>query len=69
VTATFVQDFCDREVIAWRALAGKELPSEPVRGMLIEAVENRIVEVEAIPTGLRLEFLTGKGGTYIAADT
>ena len=41
VTATFTKDCCDREVLAWRAWEGKGLPGEPVREMLIEAVERR----------------------------
>ncbi len=69
VTATFAKDCCDREVMAWRAWEGKGLPGEPVREMLIEAVENRFGTVEAIPAGHRLEFLTDNGGAYIAADT
>ena len=55
--------------MAWRAWEGKGLPGEPVREMLIEAVEKRFGAVEAIPTGHRLEFLTDNGGAYIAADT
>lgn len=35
VTATFTNDCCDREVMAWRAWEGKGLPGEPVREMLI----------------------------------
>lgn len=41
VTATFAKDCCIREVMAWRAWEGKGLPGEPVREMLIEAVERR----------------------------
>jgi putative transposase len=69
VTATFAKDCCDREVMAWRAWEGKGLPGEPVREMLIEAVERRFGSVEAIPTGHELEFLSDNGGAYIAADT
>jgi transposase InsO family protein len=69
VTTTFAKDCCDREVIAWRAWEGKGLPGEPVREMLIEAVERRFGSVEAIPTGHELEFLSDNGGAYIAADT
>jgi len=69
VTATFAKDCCDREVMAWRAWEGKGLPGEPVREMLIEAVEKRFGTVEAIPADHRLEFLTDNGGAYIAADT
>ena len=69
VTATFAKDCCDREVMAWRAWEGKGLPGEPVREMLIEAVEQRFGSVEAIPAGHKLEFLSDNGGAYIAADT
>ncbi len=69
VTATFAKDCCDREVMAWRAWEGKGLPGEPVREMLIEAVEKRFGHVEAIPADHTLEFLSDNGGAYIAADT
>jgi transposase InsO family protein len=69
VTAAFAKDCCDREVMAWRAWVGKGLPGEPVREMLIEAVELRFGNVEAIPAGHTLEFLTDNGGAYIALDT
>lgn len=69
VTATFAKDCCDREVMAWRAWEGKGLPGEPVREMLIEAVEKRFGSVDAVPLDQRLEFLTDNGGAYIAADT
>ena len=69
VTATFAKDCCDREVMAWRAWEGKGLPGEPVREMLIEAVEQRFGAVEAIPETQVLEFLSDNGGAYIATDT
>ncbi len=69
VTNTFAKDCCDREVMAWRAWKGKGLPGEPVREMLIEAVEKRFGAVEAIPAGHTLEFLSDNGGAYIADDT
>lgn len=69
VTATFAKDCCDREVMAWRAWEGKGLPGEPVREMLIEAVEQRFGAIEAIPEDHVLEFLSDNGGAYIAADT
>jgi transposase InsO family protein len=69
VTATFAKDCCDREIMAWRAWPGKGLPGEPVREMLIEAVEKRFGAVEALPEGRTLEFLTDNGGAYIADDT
>jgi len=69
VTATFAKDCCDREIMAFRAWEGKGLPGEPVREMLIEAVEKRFGAVEALPAGHTLEFLTDNGGAYIAHDT
>jgi len=69
VTAAFAKDCCDREIMAWRAWEGKGLPGEPVREMLIEAVEKRFGAVEAVPEGHMLEFLSDNGGAYIAADT
>jgi len=56
VTTTFAKDCCDREVMAWRAWQGKGLPGEPVREMLIEAVERRFGDVEAIPDNHVLEW-------------
>lgn len=69
VTAAFTKDCCDREIMAWRAWEGRGLPGEPVREMLIEAVEKRFGSVEAIEPNHHLEFLTDNGGAYIAADT
>jgi putative transposase len=69
VTATFAKDCCDCEIMAWRAWPGKGLPGEPVREMLIEAVEKRFGTVDALPEGRTLEFLTDNGGAYIADDT
>jgi len=69
VTATFAKDCCDREILAFRAWEGKGLPGEPVREMLIEAVEKRFGTVEAVPAGHKLEFLSDNGGAYIAHDT
>jgi putative transposase len=56
-------------VTVGRAWEGKGLPGEPVREMLIEAVEKRFGSVEALPTDHRLEFLSDNGSAYIAADT
>ena len=69
VTAAFAKDCCDREIMAWRAWEGRGLRGEPVREMLIEAVEKRFGSVEAIGPNHSLEFLTDNGGAYIAADT
>ena len=69
VTATFTKDCCDREIMAWRAWEGKGLPGEPVREMLIEAVEKRFDAVESIPANHMLEFLSDNGSAYIATQT
>lgn len=69
VTATFTKDCCDREVLAWRAWPGRGLPGEPVREMLIEAVEKRFGSTLGVRAGHRLEFLSDNGGAYIATDT
>jgi transposase InsO family protein len=69
VTATFTKDCCDREIMAWRAWEGKGLPGEPVREMLIEAVEKRFGNVESVPAGHTLKFLSDNGSAYIAAQT
>ena len=69
VTATFAKDCCDREVMAWRAWEGKELPGEPVREMLIEAVERPSEQWKQSPRTMALEFLSDNGGAYIAAET
>jgi len=69
VTATFTKDCCDREILAYRAWEGKGMPGEPVREMLIEAVEKRFGGVEGVPAPHALEFLSDNGGAYIAAET
>ena len=68
-STTFAKHCCNREVVAWRAWEGKGLPGEPVREMLIEAVERHFGSVEAVPQGQELEFLSDNGGAYIAAET
>jgi putative transposase len=67
VTGTFTKDCCDREIISWRAWSGRGLPGEPVREMLIEAVETRFGTVEACSGGL--QFLSDNGGAYRAHET
>ena len=69
VTTTFAKDCCDREILAFRAWEGRGLPGEPVREMLIEAVEKRFGSVDSVPAGHVLEFLSDNGGAYIAHDT
>lgn len=69
VTATFAKDCCDREIMAWRAWEGKGLSGEPVRDMLVEAVEQRFGTSDGIPTEHPLEFLSDNGSAYIAHET
>jgi len=69
VTATFAKDCCDREILAWRAWEGKGLPGEPVREMLIEAVEKRFGAVESVPAEHALEFLSDNGSAYVSGQT
>jgi hypothetical protein len=54
--------------MVWRAWEGKGLPGEPVRELLIEAVEQRFSAVGAIPEGYTLEFLTDNGGLTTALN-
>jgi len=69
VTATFAKDCCDREILAWRAWEGKGLPGEPVREMLVEAVDKRFGTAGSVPGGHTLEFLSDNGSAYIATQT
>jgi len=55
--------------MAWRAWEGKGLPGEPVREMLIEAVEKRFGAVESVPAGHTLEFLSDNGSAYVSSQT
>jgi putative transposase len=66
VTGVFMKDCCDREIIAWRAWSGRGLPGEPVRDMMIEAVEARFggADEEAIT----VEFLSDNGGAFRANE-
>ncbi|MEG0557732.1 MAG: IS3 family transposase [Comamonas sp.] len=69
VTATFAKDCCDREIMAWRAWEGKGLSGEPVRDMLVEAVEQRFGTSDGVPSEHPLEFLSDNGSAYIAHET
>ena len=67
VTGVFMKDCCDREIITWRAWAQRGLPGEPVRDMLVEAVEARFGQATVGST--KLEFLSDNGGAYRAHET
>jgi putative transposase len=63
---TFNADCCDREVVAWRAWPERGLPREPVRDMLVEAVEARFGAPHA--GSMKLEFLSDNGGASRAYE-
>ena len=65
-TATFAKDCCNREILAWRAWEGKGLAGEPVRDMLVEAVERRFGN--ALPDR-PIQWLSDNGSAYTAALT
>lgn len=67
VTGVFMKDCCDREIIAWRAWIGRGLPGEPVRDMMIEAVETRFGSTDE--RAVTLEFLSDNGGAFRAIET
>ena len=67
VTGVFMKDCCDREIIAWRAWSERGLPGEPVRDILVEAVEARFGQASV--GSAKLEFLSDNGGAYRAHET
>jgi len=67
VTGVFMKDCCDREIIAWRAWSERGVPGEPVRDMLVEAVEGRFGQASVGST--RLEFLSDNGGARRVHET
>ena len=69
MTATFANEGCDREILVWCAWEGKGLPGEPVREMLIKAVEKCCGTVKSVPGGHTPEFLSDNGGADIATQT
>lgn len=62
MTASFIKDCCDREILVYRVGEGRGLPGKPVREMLIEAVEKRFGAVEGVSSTQALEFLSDTGG-------
>jgi putative transposase len=67
VTGVFMKDCCAREIIAWRAPIGRDLPVEPVRNMMIEAVQTRFGSADE--RAVTLEFLSDNGGAFRANKT
>jgi putative transposase len=66
VRVLFVIDACDREIIAWSAVANAGISGEMVRDLMIAAVERRFGSTKAPH---RLEWLSDNGSAYIARPT
>jgi putative transposase len=66
VRAAFVIDAHDREIIAWRAVAGAGISGSDVRDMMLEAVETRFGTTR---TPHAVEFLADNGSPYTAHAT
>lgn len=66
VRAAFVLDARDREVIAWRAVAGVGISGPDIRDMMLEAVEKRFGAIRAPSL---IEWLSDDGSPYTARDT
>ncbi len=64
--ALFVIDACDREIIAWSAVAGAGISGEMVRDVMIGCVERRFGGTE---TPHPIEWLSDNGSAYTAAET
>lgn len=62
-----MKDYCDHEIIAWRAWIGRGLPGELVRCMMIEAVEARFGSTDE--RAITVEFLSDNGGAVRAIET
>jgi transposase InsO family protein len=66
VRIVFVIDACDREIIAWSAVANAGISGEIVCDLMIAAVERRF---QALKVPHRLERLSDNGSAYIARQT
>lgn len=66
VRILFVLDACDREIIAWSAVAQAGISGEMVRDLMIAAVERRFGTTK-VPHAV--EWLSDNGSAYIAKDT
>jgi transposase InsO family protein len=66
VRGAFVIDAHDREIIAWRAVAGGGISGSDVRDMMLEAVEARF---GASRTPAPIEWLSDNGSPYTAKET
>ena len=59
-------DACDREIIAWSAVANAGISGEMVRDLMIAAVERRF---KRTCTPHPVDWLSDNGSAYIAKDT
>lgn len=66
VRILFVLDACDREIIAWLAVANAGISGEMVRDLMVAAVERRFGGTKTPHT---VEWLSDNGSAYIARDT
>ena len=66
VRIVFVLDACDREIIAWSAVAQAGISGEMVRDLMVAAVERRFGTTK-VPHAV--EWLSDNGSAYIAKDT
>lgn len=61
VRVAFVMDACDREAIAWTAVANAGISGSDVRDMMLEAVEKRFGDIRAPQP---VEWLSDNGSPY-----
>lgn len=66
VRVAFVMDACDREAIAWTAVANAGISRSDVRDMMLEAVEKRFGDIRAPQP---VEWLSENGSPYTALET
>lgn len=66
IWAAFVIDACDREVIAWTAVANAGVSGSDIRDMMLEVVKKWFGDIRA---PLPLEWLSDHELPYTAADT
>lgn len=66
VRILFVLDACDREIIAWSAVAQAGISGEMVRDLMVTAVERRFGTTK-VPHAV--EWLSDNGSAYIAKET
>jgi putative transposase len=66
IRAAFIIDAHDREIIAWRAVAGAGISGSDVRDMMLEAIEARFGGYRAPQP---VEMLSDNGSPYIAKET